>query len=50
MVLGQIGQLGIVQNCVMVELNTKPEVVLILHHLVGERIAVVWQKKLWSAI
>jgi len=33
--------LGIVQNCVMVEFKRKPEVVLILHHLVGERIVVV---------
>jgi len=41
MVFGQIGQLGIVQNCVMVEFKIEPEVVLILHHFVGERIAVV---------
>jgi len=50
MVFGQIGQLEIVQNYVMVEFKRKPGVVLILHHLVEERIAVVWQKKLWSVI
>jgi len=41
MVFGQIGQLEIVQNCVMVEFKRRSEVVLILHHIVGERIAVV---------
>ena len=43
MVVGQTGQLGIVQNYVMVELKRKPEVVVIPHHLVEEIVALAKQ-------
>ena len=43
MVVGQTGQLGIVQSYVIMELKRKLEVVVILHHLVGEKIALVKQ-------
>ena len=43
MVVGQTGQLEIVQSCVMVELNQKLELVVTLHHLVGEATALAKQ-------
>ena len=43
MVVGQTGQLGIVQSYVIVELKRKLELVVILHHLVGEAVALVNQ-------
>ena len=43
MVVGQTGQLGIVQGYVIMELKRKLEVVVILHHLVEETIALVKQ-------
>ena len=43
MVVGQTGQLEIVQSYVMVEKRIKPEVVVILHHLVGESVVLVKQ-------
>ena len=43
MVVGQTGQLGIVQNCATVELKRKPEVVVIPHHLVGEIVVLAKQ-------
>ena len=49
MVVGQTGHLGIVHNCV-VKIQQRLELVIILHHLVGETIALVNQKKLWSVI
>ena len=50
MVVGLTGQLGIVQNYVMVELKRKPEVVVILHHLVEEVDVLAKQLKYWIAI
>ena len=50
MVVGQTGQLGIVQSRVMVGIKQSSELVIILHHLVGEAVALVNQKKLWSVI
>ena len=46
MVVGQTGQLGIVQSYVIVELKIRPEAAVILYHLVEERIVVVKQKNL----
>ena len=43
MLVGQTGQLKIVQSCVMVEIKQKPELVVILHHLVGEAIVLAKQ-------
>ena len=43
MVVGQIGQLGIAQWNVMVESKIKLEVVIILHHLVVEKIVIAKQ-------
>ena len=45
MVVGQTGQLGIVQSRVMVGIKQSSELVIILHHLVGEAVALVNQKK-----
>ena len=50
MVVGQVGLLGNVQNRVVVEIKQKPELVIILHHLVKEATVLVIQKKLWSVI
>ena len=43
MAVGQTGQLGIVRNCVVVELKRKPEVVVNPHHLVGEIVVLAKQ-------
>ena len=43
MVVGQTGQLEIVQSCVVVEIKQRSELVVILHHPVGEIIALVNQ-------
>ena len=43
MVVGQTGQLEIVQSCVMVETKQKSELVVILYHLVGEAIVLAKQ-------
>ena len=50
MVAGQTGQLENVQKVVMVEIKPKPEVAIILGHLVEEVIVLVKQWKLKSVM
>ena len=43
MVVGQTGRLEIVQSCVVVEIEQRPELVVILYHPVGETAALANQ-------